>query len=74
MQGCGDLLVERVIQVIIPSPVFKQVAQYVQRFCLRSDVLGEVQEYFCGEWLFRAQVQVGDKQGVGHIVNDNRSG
>lgn len=67
--GMGDVLVEGGVEVIVPGPVFEQVAQHIQRVCTGRRVLHEVQEYLRAARLLRAQVQVGNEQSVGHGCN-----
>ena len=62
----ADRSMEGAIKVVVAGPVFEQVAEDVEGFCLRRVVLREVQELLRRARMGLAQVQVGDEEGVGH--------
>jgi hypothetical protein len=58
---------ERIVQIVIACPVFEQVAEDIERLGAGSGLRYETQEQFGTARVFCAQVQVGDKKGVGHV-------
>ena len=67
-QGAGDALMERVAQIVVPRPVFEQIAQDVERLGLGRDIGGEAQEQLRAVRMRGAQVQVGDEEGMRHEI------
>lgn len=64
VQGVGNLRVERIVEVIVACPIFKQVAEYVQCICAGSNVLDKAQEQLCAARMLGAEVQIRNEQGV----------
>lgn len=64
VQGVGNLRVEWIVKIIVAGPIFKQVAEYVQRICAGSNVPDKAQEQLCAARMPGAEVQIRNEQGV----------
>ena len=51
-----NLLMERVVDVIVTCPVFEQVAENIQSFCLGGGMPHEMHEHLCAALLVCAEV------------------
>ena len=61
-----------IFQIIIARSAFKQVAKDIQRFRLRREFSNETLERRHAAGMIGAEMQVGNKQGVGHNRIEDR--
>ena len=66
MQGIDNLAMKRIVDVIIASPVFEQVTEYVECLRFRRNLSNKAEKYLCTLGLFRAKMKVRNKETVGH--------
>jgi len=62
-----NLRIERVGGVVVADPVLEQVTQDIKRRCRRRSALQEIKELLVGLRPLGRQMQIRDKEGVGHF-------